>query len=185
MRILLLFILLASCGPASMLPSLEEEQTLYDKKPAEIMFIKYNNDVTLDCSIALDGRVVNSFIWRLAEGHSQTQLLDFYLGRNNLTVVFQVEKLEFPERVTVETHDGKAWDMEHSPTLELSFKRVTREQALRGEGTSRSIKLYENISTLLYTRQSEHLGRQVQEQLSCIIRTKARTAYRQQQGQLN
>lgn len=193
----LLFVITAACGKAPEMKTPTEGRfadSLVGKTKSEIMSLKYNNNINLDCeirvkkgfSVDLSEKPVDTFTWYIPGELSMMRVLNYKFGNSdNVVVIRLAEGLQFVDNQTLITEDKKEYYFEHTPILTISFRRDSRSILTNGSVHERlrysNTKLYENVTSRVFTLTNEdNDGNMVTEDLRCTLRTKINSAYKDQ-----
>lgn len=197
----LLFVLAAACGKAPEMKTPNQGKSaepLIGKTNSEIMSLKYNNDINLDCEIRvkkgftvdLSEKPADTFTWYIPGELSMMRVLNYKFGKSeNVVVIRLADNLKFVDNQTVIAEDRKEYYLEHSPILTISFRRDSRTILSDGSVHERlrykSTKLFENIQSRVFTVTNEdNEGNMVTEDLRCMLRTKIKSPYKYQWKQV-
>jgi hypothetical protein len=193
----LLFVLLVGCGKAPEMKTPNQGKSadsLIGKTNSEIISLKYNNNINLDCairvkkgfSVDLNEKPVDSFTWNISGELSMMRVLNYKIAKSDTVVVVRVaDKLQFVDNQTVLTEDRKEYFLEHTPILTISYRRDSRTILTDGTVHERmrftNVKLFENIESRVFTLTNEdNDGKMVTEDLRCMLRTNINPAYKDQ-----
>lgn len=197
----LLFVLAAACGKAPEMKTPNEGRfadSLVGKTNSEIMSLKYNNNINLDCvirvkngyTVDLNEKPVDSFTWYIPGELSMMRVLNYRIGKSDTVIVVRLaEGLNFVDNHTVITENRKEYYLEHSPVLTISYRRDARTILTDGTVHERmrftNKKLFENIESRIFTLTNEdNDGKMVTEDLRCTLRTKINPVYNYQWKQV-
>jgi hypothetical protein len=193
----LLFILTAACGkaPSMKVPAEGKHgEPLVGKSNAEILNLKYNNKISLDCvirvkkgpSIDLNASPTDSFSWDIPGELSIMRVLNFKLGNTDTVVVVKLaDNIKFIDNQTVIDEKQHEYFMEHSPVLTIAFRRDSKTILSNGsvheQFKFKNVKLSENVETRIFTMTSEdNDGNELTEDFRCTLKTKINPAYQYQ-----
>jgi len=190
----LLFVITAACGKAPEMKTPNEGRfadSLVGKTNSEIMSLKYNNNINLDCvirvkkgfTVDLSEKPVDTFTWFIPGELSMMRVLNYKIGNSDTVVVVRLaDNLKFVDNQIVMTEDRKEYYLEHTPVLTISYRRDSRSILTNGTVHERmrftNTKLFENIESRIFTLTNEdNDGKMVTEDLRCTLRTKINPAY--------
>lgn len=190
----LLFVFAAACGKAPEMMTPNEgrfAESLTGKTNAEIMSLKYDNEIYLDCevrvkkgmTIDLNEKPVDSFSWYISGELSMMRVLNYKVDNTDTVVVVRLASdLKFIDTQIVLTEDKQEYYLEHTPAITISYRRDSRSILSDGSVHERmrftDERLFENIKTRIFTLTNEDdEGKMVTEDLRCTLRTKIKPAY--------
>lgn len=193
----LLFILISACGKAPEMKIPTEGKTsesLVGKSKSEILTLKYDNKITLDCavrvkkgpSIDLSLPPTDSFTWDITNELSVMRMLNFRIGNMDTVVVVKlVSPIELVEYNTHIDEKQNEYVMEHSPVLTIAFrndsKTILSNGSVHDTFKYKTIKLFENVESRIFTLTTEDNDEnQITEDFRCTLRTKINPAYKDQ-----
>lgn len=173
-----LLLLITACGkaPEMKYASGQPEKNalvLYDRSASEILKIKYNNQVTLHCSLVSSDLPTVEIFWDLPLDSGVYKILN---GSKNLYAIKLVSPLRIEEEVYYTDENQQAYHMQFSPALSIAYfkgdKNILRSGEIHKEKDYIEVKLHENVQTTLDKNQ--------QEQLTCKLQTVIAPAYSDQ-----
>lgn len=193
----LIFILISACGKAPEMKTPvqgKQAESLTGKSNSEIISLKYNNKINLDCevrvnkgsSIDLSRPATDSFSWDIPGELSLMRMLNFRLGNTDTVVVVRIaEGLKFLDFNSHTDEKQNEYYMEHTPVLTISFRHDSKSILLNGEvhdlSSYKSVKLVENVESRIFTTRSEdNDGNRITEDFRCTLKTKINPAYKDQ-----
>jgi hypothetical protein len=181
--IFLLMALISSCGKAPSMPEPEMHQSaptpLIGKSSSEIMDLKYNNQIYLNCSIRVNSQLMDTFSWPISSESSMMKFLNYKSGQRETIIAVRLKgKLEFLDRLSHVSETNKEYDMDYTPVIKISFKRAAKEALSNGsiheKYTFTDRKLFENIEGTLFSIVSED----IHEELRCSLKTIIKPQYK-------
>lgn len=194
---ILLLLAIVSCGKAPSMPEAQKKQAaspLTGKTNAEILNLKYNNQIDLECEIRvqkgqrvdLSKEPTDKFSWNIPGELSLLRVLNYKIDNKELIIVVKLASLlEFKDRLTHVNERKQEFYMQHTPVMSISFRRASKTILTNGSVHNRDSfedqELFENIPSRLYTmtsvdRDDEH----VTEDVRCTLLTKINPAYADQ-----
>ena len=190
----LLLILISACGKAPEMKTPSEgksSESLSGKSKEEILKIKYNNQVNLECSVRvkkgsvidLSAPATDSFSWDILHELSMMRVLNFRLGNTDTVVVVKLaEALKIVDYQTVIDERQNEYFMEHSPELTISYRHDSKSILTNGSIHEtfkfRNVKLSENVETRIFTMTSEDNDEnEITEDFRCTLRTRIQKPY--------
>jgi hypothetical protein len=184
-----MLILILSCGKAPSIPESYEEkraEPLAGKSDNEILRLKYNHLVYLDCALYVQGKQVDQFQWDVVREGSLLRVLNYKLGDRDTIVGVKVKhQLTFLDSHTHINELKNEYYMEHSPVLHVSFRRaansILRDGSIHDRQSFSERALYENIETSLFTLVTDDKDYgHITEELRCELKTVMGPLYRHQ-----
>ncbi len=195
-KLSILLLVFIGCGKAPSLPEPTQGKTfspLNGKTTAEILDLKYNNQIDLQCELRVqEGHKVDlskaptdQFVWSIPGDVSGFRFLNYKIGNKELIVAFKVEStLKFMNSLTHVNERKQEFYLQYSPVLTVDFRRAARTTLSNGTIHNRDsfeyVDLYENIQTRLFTMTSEGNDEVVTEDVRCTLMTKINPAYADQ-----
>lgn len=193
----LLFILVSACGkaPEMKIPAQgKTSESLVGKSKAEILTLKYDNHINLDCAVRVKkGPTIDlslpptdSFSWDITHELSVMRMLSFRLGNMDTVVVVKlaspIELLEYNTHIDEKRNE---YVMEHSPSLSIAFrhdsKTILSNGSVHDQLKFTAVKLFENVETRIFTVTTEDKDEnEITEDFRCTLRTKINPAYKDQ-----
>lgn len=193
---ILLVLAFISCGKAPSLPEPTKGRSfspLTGKSKAEILDLKYNNDIDLKCELRLqEGKKVDltkaptdEFVWKITSELSALRILNYKIGNKELIIVVKVTSdLKISENLTHVNERKQEFHLQYSPVLTVNFRRALKTILTNGSVHHRdsfeSVDLYENIPSRLLTMTTEEYDEVVTEDVRCTLVTKINPAYADQ-----
>lgn len=195
-KLSLLLLVFIGCGKAPSLPEPTQGKTfspLTGKTTAEILDLKYNNQIDLQCELRvqegdkvdLSKAPTDQFVWRISGDVSGFRLLNYKIGNKELIVAFKIEStVKIRGNHTHVNERKQEFYLQYSPVLTVDFRRAARTTLSNGTIHNRDsfeyLDLYENIQTRLFTMTSEGNDEVVTEDVRCTLMTKMNPAYADQ-----
>lgn len=195
-KLSILLLVFIGCGKAPSLPEPTQGKTfspLTGKTTAEILDLKYNNQIDLQCELRvqagdkvdLSKAPTDQFVWSIPGDVSGFRFLNYKIGNKELIVAFKVEStLKIMNSLTHVNERKQEFYLQYSPVLTVDFRRAARTTLSNGTIHNRDsfeyINLYENIQTRLFTMTSEENDEVVTEDVRCTLMTKINLAYADQ-----
>lgn len=173
-----LLMVVISCGKAPEMtsePPLPETLALstQNMSQSEILNYKYNNNISINCSLTGTNSSPIDFYWGLPLSDKAYKVLSGYES----TYVFKLaEPLEFKDEVHFTDKDLREYWMRSTPTVSIAYYKGDKDELRNGSVHQRDdytiIRLNENIPTYLEADENE--------QLICKLQTVIATAYTDQ-----
>lgn len=195
----LLLLMLMSCGkaPEMKMPEPREKklfETLSQKEPEDVLSLKYNNKVQLNCSVRVsEGNKINfsddpadTLSWDMPGDKSVMKILRFYLGTEPFVIVLKIaEPLKILEHLSYTSPDLREYFMEHTPTVKIQYRRgptsILTSGSVHQREAFKEVSLYENIETRLEQRQSKTDDDILMaEDFRCMLTTEINKPYQHQ-----
>ena len=192
----LLFSLIASCGKAPTMSGPNEGKSsnpLNGKTNSEILTLKYNNQVDLNCvvrvqkgrTVDLNTKPVDEFTWQLTSELSMMRVLNYKIAdRETILVMRLAAGIQFQDILTHVAENRVEYFMEFTPVQKVLFRRAPKSILSNGSVHDRSTftgtSLFENVETRLYTMTTERDDEVVTEDVRCKLVTRPNRAYRDQ-----
>lgn len=193
----LIFILISACGkaPEMKIPTEgKSADSLVGKSKSEILNIKYNNNIFLDCAVRvkqgptidLSSAPTDSFTWDITHELSILRMLSFRLGNIDTVVVVRLASaVEIKDYITYVDEKQNEYVMEHSPVMTIAFRRDSKSILTNGGvhelSKFKTVKLHENVETRIFTMSTEDNDEnELTEDFRCTLRTKINPAYKDQ-----
>jgi hypothetical protein len=196
MTLVTLLILAAACGKAPSMPKSKNEKSvspLNGKTTGEILDLKYNNQINLNCELRVQKGVkvdlskapTDEFSWRILGDVSVLRFLNYKIGNKELIVAFKVvSTVQILDQLTHVNEKKQEFFLQYSPVLRVEFRRAAKSTLSNGSIHNRDsfedVKLYENIQSRFYTMTSQEKDEVVTEDVRCTLQTKINPAYTDQ-----
>lgn len=189
-------LILMSCGkaPEMKMPEAREKkvfETLTNKDSNEVLALKYNNKIQLNCTLRVsEGNKINfnanpadTLSWDMPGDMSVMKILRFNLGTEPHVVVVRIaEPLKIADQLSYTSPDLREYYMEHTPTLKISYRRgptsILTSGSVHQSEAFKEIALYENVEARLEQRLSKTEDDILMaEDFRCTLATKINTPY--------
>lgn len=191
-----LLILVTACGKAPSMPKSKNEKSvspLTGKTTAEILDLKYNNQIDLKCELRVQkGDKVNlskvptdEFIWRIPGDVSVMRFLNYKIGKKELIVAFKVTStIRIVDSLTHTNEKKQEFYLQYTPVLNVDFRRASKttltDGSIHNRDSFEDLDLFENIPSRLYTMTTEENDEVVTEDVRCTLLTEINPAYADQ-----
>lgn len=168
---------------------------LMGKSDEEIILLKYNNEIQLKCDLRvqpgkdvdLNFRPDSSFTWKLNRELISSKTLNFSLHGKEYRVLVRLDSpVKILPELTYPAVDGREYRMEFTPSLDIRYEVLTKEDFENGVRSDResmaAISLPENIEVPLYTLTSELVSSPGAwtEDFRCTLEAQALPKYKNQ-----
>ena len=174
--------LISACGKAPSMDAYTQKSVhnLIGKSKEEVLSLKYNNRIFLNCKIRLSNgqkvRITNEFVdeftWNLLGELSLLRVLNYLMDDEMVIVVRMAEAIRIEDQLTHQGKDGREYYMEHTPVLKVLYRRDSKDILSNGSVHD------ENVETRLLEINSEREdGSLVTEDLNCMLQTNAKPEY--------
>ncbi len=199
--VFLFIVLLAGCGKAPKMKdysglqpkSSKSAESLMNKSQEEILRLKYNNKIQLNCVLRVsDGGKINfsddptdTLIWDIPDELTKLRIMNFHLGKDPFVIVVRMAApMKIMDQLSFTALDQREYFMEHSPVLKINYRRAPKSILTNGsvhdKETFSVVNLYENVETRLENRITETDDKLVSEDLRCTLKTRINLAYKDQ-----
>src|SRR5665648_552855 len=129
--IILLSLFFTSCGKAPSMPEYyfgKSSESLVGKSSGEIVDLKYNQNISLNCSVYVQNKLVDQFDWQVLNNRKNFKFLNYQVHEEEMVIAVKLsEDLSFLANYTHVSESGSEYYMEQSPTLTISFQRGKRD----------------------------------------------------------
>lgn len=193
---ILMLLVLMSCGKAPEMKTPEPRtrknfETLSGKEQKEILSLKYNNNIQLQCTLRVsDGTKINfsedpvdTLAWDMPGESSLLKIMHFQLGPDPYVIVVKItEPLKILDHLTYSSPDGREYFMEHTPMLKIQYRRGPKSILTNGSVHEREaftpVSLFENVEARLEHRSTEADDEKlVTEDFRCTLATTISSPY--------
>lgn len=193
---ILMLMILMSCGkaPEMKMPEAREKkvfETLTNKNPDEVLSLKYNNKIQLNCTLRVsEGNKINfnadpadTLSWDMPGNTSVLKILRFHLGTDPYVIVLRIaEPLKIVDQLSYTSPDLREYYMEHTPTLKIQYRRgptsILTSGSVHQKEAFKEVSLYENIEERLEQRLSKTDDEILMaEDFRCTLATRINSPY--------
>lgn len=195
-KLSILLLVFIGCGKAPSLPEPTQGKTfspLNGKSTAEILDLKYNNQIDLKCELRvqegervdLSIKPTDEFIWSIPGDKTVLRLLNYKIGKRELIVAFKLAStIKFMNNLTHVNENKQEFFLQYSPVVTVDFRRAAKSilsnGAIHNRDSFEDLDLYENIPSRLFTMTTEENDEVVTEDVRCTLMTKINPAYADQ-----
>lgn len=190
----LVFCLIAlGCGKAPEMKEPYQGRTIHDltgKTSQDIAKLKYNNRISLYCSIkastgqilSYNSKPVDEFFWDLPHDLNQLHMLNYKIGTKAVTVIVRLtENMDFRPQLTHIGRNRTEYFMENTPVQKIYYKRASkttlRDGSVHERSTFSETTLFENVETRLFSMTTETEDGFISEEVNCKLQTQAFPEY--------
>ncbi len=182
----LLLLLVLSCGKAPKEPTFHTDasgnpivtpEAIVGKSKAEILKLKYNDQISLKCQVEVNSQLVDQFVWDIPHEMSLLKILKYKVNEKEISFLVRIgEPVEFKDRVSHTDENQTEYYMEYSPVMSILYqranKKVLQDGSVHDLSKYQEKTFFENVEGVVHQTAFE--------EVRCTLNTQARAGFEHQ-----
>lgn len=182
----LLLLLVLSCGKAPKGPTFHTDasgnpivtpEAIIGKSKAEILKLKYDNQISLKCLVEVDSKLVDQFVWDIPHEMSLLKILKYKVNEKEISFLIRISApVEFKDWVSHTDENQIEYYMEYSPVMSILYQRASKK--VLQDGSVHDLDKYQEKT--LFENVEGHVHQTASEEVKCTLSTQPRAGFEHQ-----
>ncbi len=182
----LLLLIVLSCGKAPKEPTFHTDasgnpivtpEAIVGKSKAEILKLKYNDQISLKCQVEVNSKLVDQFVWDIPHEMSLLKILKYKVNEKEISFLVRISApVEFKDRVSYTDENLVEYHMEYSPVMSILFQRASKK--ILQNGSVHDLSKYQEKT--LFENVEDIVHQTAFEEVKCTLATQPRAGFEHQ-----